>query len=42
MALENLPSIGLVSVTKDLIGIRRDIGGGNLVPGTTSHSVFGQ
>jgi hypothetical protein len=35
-ALENLPSIGSVSVAKDLIGIRRGVDGDNLVPGTTS------
>jgi hypothetical protein len=35
-ALESLSSIGSVSVTKDLIGIRRDDSGQNLVPGMTS------
>eukprot|EP00804_Cyclotella_cryptica_P021433 CCRYP_005783-RA/>CCRYP_005783-RA protein AED:0.00 eAED:0.00 QI:831/1/1/1/1/1/3/2372/6166 len=36
MALETLPSIGSISVTKDLIGIRQSINGENLAPGTTS------
>ena len=35
-ALESLPTIGAVSVTKDTIGIRLDVNGENLVPGTTS------
>ena len=35
-ALESLPTIGSVSVTKDVIGIRLDENGENLVPGTTS------
>jgi len=38
MALESLSSIGSVSVTKDLIGVRRNSNGQNLVPGATSLS----
>ena len=38
-ALEGLPSIGSVYVTKDVVGLRLDKDGQNLVPGTTS--VFG-
>ncbi|KAL7538362.1 hypothetical protein ACHAXR_010787, partial [Thalassiosira sp. AJA248-18] len=35
-ALENLPSVGSVSVTKDMFGIRRGKDGQNIVPGTSS------
>ena len=38
-ALESLPKIGSVYVTKDVVGLRLDKDGQNLVPGTTS--VFG-
>jgi hypothetical protein len=39
MALESLPSIGSVHVTKDMVGLRLDTDGQNVVPGMTS--VFG-
>ncbi|KAL7430197.1 hypothetical protein ACHAXM_002057 [Skeletonema potamos] len=35
-ALESLPTIGSVYVTKDMVGLLRDKEGQNLVPGTTS------
>eukprot|EP00970_Alexandrium_tamarense_P002964 scaffold427_cov103-Alexandrium_tamarense.AAC.19 len=36
VAMENLPSIGSVSVTKDVVGIRHDFDNHNSVPGSTS------
>ena len=39
VALESLPSIGSVYVTKDMVGLRLDTDGQNVVPGMTS--VFG-